>query len=72
MHALRRTRRRRLGPERVDNLVDGDDLVRVQQQQREQRALLSASERQLTALVLDLQWAENPEIHSSPIGPRST
>ena len=66
--APRRTRRRRLGPQRVDDLLDGNDLVRAQEQEREECAPLPPSERQLTAIASDLQRPENPELHSSPIG----
>jgi hypothetical protein len=67
VHAPRRTRRWGLGPELVDDLLDRNDLVGMQEQQREKRALLPAPERKLASLAIDLQGAENPEVHAVPI-----
>jgi hypothetical protein len=54
LEALGGAGRRVLTPELVDQPVARDDLVRVQQQDRQHRALLAAGERELTALVNDL------------------
>jgi hypothetical protein len=62
---LRRGRRRTFPPEPVDQLVGRDDLVRMQQEQREQRALLRSAERNPTVLVDHLDRAENPILHAA-------
>ena len=67
VNALRRARRRVGGPELVDDLVDRDDLVRAQQEQGEQGALLMPPERKAFTSVLDLERSENPEIHAVPL-----
>jgi hypothetical protein len=55
--------RRSLLPEGVDQAVGGDDLVRVQEQDREQRPLLGAADVHLPPVLDDLERAENPELH---------
>ena len=52
-----RGRRRRLAPQRVDQQVPPDDLVRAQQQVPEQSALSAALDRARTAILLHLQRA---------------
>ncbi len=64
VNALRRARRRLGAPEVVDDRVDRDDLVRAQQQQGEQGALLMPAEREALTSVLDLERTENAEIHA--------
>jgi hypothetical protein len=49
LDALRRFRRRVLAPQLVDQAVDRDDLVRVHQQRRKERALLCRPERDRAA-----------------------
>ena len=51
-----------LAPQLVDQSVGRNDLVGVQQQDRQHRALL-ARERKLTPCVTDLERAEDPEFH---------
>ena len=72
MNALRRARRRLGAPEVVDDLVDRHDLVRAQQEQGEQGALLMPAERKALGPVLDLERTENPEIHAVPPPSRRT
>jgi hypothetical protein len=57
-----RGRRRRLTPQRIDQPVLGDDLVRAQQQVPEQRALPAALDREWPAVLDYLQWAQDPEL----------
>ena len=57
-----RRRRRRLTPQRVDERVLRDDLVRPQQQHPEQRTAAAAAEGQNAAVVRHLQRAEDPEV----------
>src|SRR6266516_6232282 len=64
VNALRRARRRGGGPEVVDDLVDRHDLVRAQQEQGEQGALLMPAEREALTSVLDLEPTEDAEIHA--------
>src|SRR5215210_7437161 len=67
VNALGRTRRRRFGPELVDDLLDRNDLVRAQQEQRQQSALLAPAERQGAFPVVHLERAEYPEVHGAPL-----
>jgi hypothetical protein len=60
---MRRARRRPFPPQAVDQAIAGDDLVRVEQEDREERALLRPSERKLTTVVPYLDGAENSELH---------
>jgi hypothetical protein len=55
-----------LTPQLVDQPIGRQRLVGMQQQQREQRALLAPAERHHTALIEDLERAEDAEVHSSP------
>ena len=55
LHQLGRARGRPLAPELVDQAVDGDGLVRVQQQHAKQAALLARAERYHPTL----SWASN-------------
>ena len=59
--------RRALPPERVDAIVGGDDLVSVQQQEREERAVLPSRRGQIDAVGLHLEPAQQPELHFVPI-----
>ena len=47
----------------VDQAVDGDDVAAVEKEDCEQRALTRAAEIHCTAVVFDLQWAKDPEVH---------
>ena len=58
-------RRRPLAPERVDQPVARDDLVRVQHEHGEQRALLRAAERDEPAVDPHLERAENRGLHAT-------
>ena len=62
LNALRRARRRLLVPELVDDPIDRDNLVRVQQEKREQGALLTPPERQLAIAVAHLERTEDPKV----------
>ena len=54
-------------PELLDDLFDRDDLVCVQQEQCEERALLAPTKRhKTTAVVMNLQRPENAEVHRPP------
>ena len=55
--------RRGRTPQRIKGLVDRHPLARVQQEQREQRALLPPRRRDVTAVVQHLQRAEDAELH---------
>ena len=52
-----------VAPELVDQAVGGDDLVRVQQQDRQQRALLDPAERERAIVLGHLERAKEPEFH---------
>jgi len=56
-------RGRALAPKAVDQLVARDDLVRAQEQQREQRPLLGSAQRHRLAVDPDLDRAEDRELH---------
>ena len=63
LQRLRGVGGRRLRPEQLDQAAGGDDVVRVQEQERQQRPLLSASELDLACGPLDLERSEDPELH---------
>ena len=65
LERLRRGRRRALAPERVDQPLGGDDLVAVDQQQREEGALPPAGERVRRGSVHELERTEDPIVHFS-------
>jgi len=46
----------------VDEAVGGDDLIGLEQQQREQAPLLEASQREGPTLAPDLERAKDPEV----------
>jgi len=46
----------------IDQAIGRHHLVRVEEQEREQRTLLPASERDLAGGALDLQRTEDPEL----------
>jgi hypothetical protein len=52
-------------PKVLDDLVDRYDVVRTQQEQGEQGALLMPAEREALAPVLDFQRTENAEVHAA-------
>ena len=62
---LRGRRRSPRAPELVDQPVGAERLVRVEQEQREEGALLPPPERDDAALVEDLEWTEDVEVHGS-------
>ncbi|HEY7197854.1 MAG TPA: cupin domain-containing protein [Gaiellaceae bacterium] len=64
-------RRRALAPERVDQAVGGDGLVRVKEERREERTALAASEWKRRAVRPRLDLAENQELRPNP-PPRMT
>jgi len=76
LHLKRVPRRllRLLAPERVDQPVARDDLVRVQQQAGEERRLPTLSEPDGTACVDDFERSENAKLrclHLLDIAPSS-
>jgi hypothetical protein len=58
-----RRRWRSLPPQAVDEAVARDDLVGVQEEDGEQRALLRAPKRKLTTVVPRPDGTENRELH---------
>jgi hypothetical protein len=50
-------------PDRVDKLLGPDDLVRVQEQHREQRAGLASGHCERPIVTAHLQWSQDPEFH---------
>ncbi|MGH3134980.1 MAG: hypothetical protein ACRDPV_00625 [Gaiellaceae bacterium] len=62
MKRSRRCLRRMLVPELVDEPVARDDLVRMNDQDTEQRALTGAAQGDLPAVPPRLQRPENPEL----------
>src|SRR5262249_18444516 len=66
---LRRTLRRRLAPEAVDQAIGRDDLVRVHEQQGEQRGRFPG-DRERTISPRDLQRPEHAELDRRPLQAR--
>ncbi len=66
---LERGRRRpgRLGPERVDQRVSRHDVVRVQDEDREKRALTLATDVEAAGRSPDLERSQDPEIQHLPL-----
>jgi hypothetical protein len=63
-HLVRR-RRRRLAPELLHKPIAGNQLVRPQEQQRQQSALAPGANRDLgTAIANDLEWAKQAKIQT--------
>jgi hypothetical protein len=65
VEGVRGRRRRPLAPQAVDQAVAGDDLVRVQQQDGEERTLLRTAEREITTVALHGDGAENRKHHDN-------
>src|SRR5215210_2676444 len=63
LQALRSAGRRPLTPERLDQAVARDDLVRMQQQDCQQRPLLASRNYRRAPMVCDLERAEDAEVH---------
>jgi hypothetical protein len=61
--------RRLLAPERVDQRLPPDELVRMQEQEGEERALARAADRQHGPVALHLERAEQAELEHSPGDP---
>jgi hypothetical protein len=54
-------------PKLIDELIGRDDLVRVQDEDRQQRALAKPAEgHSLATVETDLKGPENPELNHSP------
>ena len=66
LNALDRGRRRLPAPYVVDQTVRRDRPATREQQQSEERPLLLSTERDLPTVFLDLDRAENPELHPAP------
>jgi hypothetical protein len=64
LQRLDRPLRGALAPERIDQLVDGNDLVRAQQQRREQHPLLAATKRQRPPVQKRFDGPKDPELHA--------
>ncbi len=64
LHALRRARRRALGPEVVDDAVERDRLVCVQEEQSEERAWLASIDLDRPPVIADLERPEYQKLHS--------
>ena len=62
-HALHGSRGGALAPERVDQAVGRDALVRVERQQREDRPLLGSPQRERPPIADYLKWPKEAEIH---------
>ncbi len=63
LERLRRAGRARVAPQLVDQPVAAERLVRVEQQEREERALAVPAERDRTTSVGGLERAEDAEVH---------
>ena len=64
LQRARAARRRLLAPDPVDQAVDRDDLVRVEQEQRQESPRSRAAERHGRAVVAhDLERPQQPELH---------
>ncbi len=62
LQRVERRRRRLLDPELLDQASCRDQLVGMQEQQREESALLSPAERDWTFTIKDLEWPEDMEL----------
>ena len=62
LNELRRARGWAGAPELIDEPIARDDLIGVQEQEGEQRALLRRPQRHRPALVPDLKRTEQPEL----------
>ena len=63
LESRRRIARRTLAPELLHEPVGPNDLVRMQNEQREQRAALRAANLDQLAVTTDLERAEYEELH---------
>jgi hypothetical protein len=59
--------RRGLAPQHVDDLLGGDDLIRVQEKQADNHFLAVPAQAQLTAVSADVERTENPKVHGTPL-----
>ena len=67
LHGLDRARRRPLAPQLVDQSRRRYDLVRAQQQQRQQRPLLRGGQRNLVPVAPGRDRSEQPELHAANV-----
>jgi hypothetical protein len=75
LNALRRARWSLLAPELIDQAVTRNHLIRVQEQDREESALLPGSERKRFSFLNHLEGAKDPKLHAgllSSKGPLNT
>jgi hypothetical protein len=70
LDGVARRRRRVLGPQLLDQAIARDDPVGLQQQDRQQRALLRAAEREPVPVRANLERTEDAEVDASR-GPAS-
>jgi hypothetical protein len=57
---------RRSTPQALDEAIARDDLVRVEEEDREGRPLLGSAERDQLVAVDDLERSQDPEVHDQP------
>jgi hypothetical protein len=69
LHRREGLRRRLRAPQLLDQTVEGDHRARVEQQDRQDGALLRAPEDQRPSRVEDLQRPEDVELHRPPASP---
>ena len=72
LERLRRRVRSLLAPEVLDEALARDELVGVQQQDREQLALPPATDRDRSIAIEHLEWAEEPDFHVAPYADATT
>src|SRR5712692_452374 len=56
-----------LVPQLVDQPIRRDDLVRPQEQDRQQLPLPAGPQLDRAIVVADLEWAEDPELHATQL-----
>jgi hypothetical protein len=59
-------RRRRVPPKPINQTITRDDLVVVEQQDRQGRPLFRAAEREPSLTVSDFKRTQNQELHGTP------
>jgi hypothetical protein len=69
---MRRTRRRVLAPKPLNQSITRNDLVRVQQENRKQRAELRAAQRDGFSITPRLHESQHPELHEPKHRPVTT
>jgi hypothetical protein len=67
LEGVRRSLRRRGAPERLDQLVGGNHLVRAQEEERQQHPLLRPWGCYVAPVLDDFERPQNPDFHPAPI-----